>query len=80
MSAELGRIRWMCRRGMLELDVLLERFLDRKGYAQLSLDEKQVFENLLKSPDPVLYSWFLGYEAPEDEQFQKLIKKIMLLV
>lgn len=28
---ELNRLRWQCRRGLLELDVLLERFLEKYG-------------------------------------------------
>ena len=71
-----GRIRWMCRRGMLELDVLFERFLDKNGYDNLSNNEQEVFERLLKEPDPVLYSWLLGHEAPQDKGFVGLLKKI----
>ena len=77
MGDHLGRIRWACcRRGMLEVDVLLERFLDRGGYDTFTPDEKETFEIFLKEPDPVLYSWLLGHEAPEDLKFQKIITKI----
>ena len=30
-AAELNRLRWQCRRGLLELDLVLERFLERHG-------------------------------------------------
>ena len=30
-AAELNCLRWQCRRGLLELDLVLERFLERHG-------------------------------------------------
>ena len=30
-AEELNRLRWQCRRGPLELDLVLERFLERHG-------------------------------------------------
>lgn len=61
------RLRWQCRRGLLELDWLLERFLDR-DYPTLSAAERQAFEQLLSYPDPQLQWWLLEggrAEAPE---------------
>lgn len=69
-----GRLRWKCRRGMLELDVLFERFL-QQGYDQLSEAEQILFESLLEEPDPVLYNWLLGHDEPA-AQFTQLIAKI----
>ena len=37
-----SELRWQCRRGMLELDILLNSFLDEK-FHQLSIDEKNQF-------------------------------------
>ncbi|MGQ9830456.1 MAG: FAD assembly factor SdhE [Thermochromatium sp.] len=56
---ELQRLRWQCRRGMLKLDQLLERFLDL-GCAKLSADEQQDFLALLGEPDPLLSDWSWG--------------------
>ena len=69
-----GRLRWKCRRGMLELDVLFERFLNQ-GYDQLSHAEQELFELLLEEPDPVIYNWLLGHEQPE-AKFVELVAKI----
>lgn len=70
------RMAWKCRRGMLELDSLLERFMAHR-FEFLTDDEIVTFERLLKEPDPVLYSWFLGSETCDDQQFQKIIVKIV---
>lgn len=69
-----GRLRWKCRRGMLELDVLFERFLSH-GYDQLDTTERLLFESLLEEPDPVILNWLMGHEVP-DSVFIALIKKI----
>ncbi|MDH4275602.1 MAG: succinate dehydrogenase assembly factor 2 [Gammaproteobacteria bacterium] len=59
-----GRLRWRCRRGMLELDVILENFLDY-GFADLTLDEQIAFEELLNFSDQELLEYFLGHNKPE---------------
>lgn len=51
---ELERARWRCRRGLLELDILLYRFMD-KHYARLSQAELLQFETLLNLPDNDLW-------------------------
>ena len=51
---ELERARWRCRRGLLELDIILQRFMDLH-YAQLNETELQQFETLLSLPDNDLW-------------------------
>jgi antitoxin CptB len=70
-----GKIRWKCRRGMLELDMILLRFVDQK-YCELSPSQQQQFSDLLNEPDPVLYNWFLGYDAPEDKELVSMVNLI----
>ncbi len=48
---------------MLELDLLLERFLER-GYAALDATGQAQFERLLGHPDPQLHDWLLGLDPP----------------
>jgi antitoxin CptB len=65
MAAELGRLRWRCRRGMKELDMLLSRYLD-EGYGAASAEERAAFQRLLEVQDPLIYAYCLGQErAPE---------------
>ena len=73
---EAEKIKWKCRRGMLELDILLERFYE-KQFQTLTTEEKKSFNCLLDEPDPLLHGWLFGYETPSDSQFQSLVKKIL---
>lgn len=49
----LGRLRWDCRRGMLELDIVLARFMEQH-FERLTLQEVEIFKGLLAYPDPDL--------------------------
>ena len=61
----LNRLRWRCRRGTRELDVLLERFA-RRRLEQLAESELDAFERLLELPDDLLLDFLMGEtEAPE---------------
>jgi antitoxin CptB len=62
----LTKLQWACRRGMLELDVLLGNFLN-EAYPGLSDDNKKRFVRLLGYPDPELLTWLMGSEIPEDQ-------------
>jgi len=65
MIHQLPRLRWACRRGMLELDVLLGNFLE-SGYAGLDDTDKQLFIRLLECDDPEIFAWLMGKEVPAD--------------
>jgi antitoxin CptB len=60
---ELRRLRWRCRRGMKELDVLLERFA-RGGLPAAGPAERCAFSELLELPDPELAGYLLGGVTP----------------
>lgn len=70
-----SELRWHCRRGMLELDILLNSFLD-KGYHLLSAEEKKQFEVLLDYPDQTLFDLLLEKMQSSDSNVTKLINKI----
>jgi antitoxin CptB len=70
-----GRLLWRCRRGMKELDVILERFA-RTRLAGASPAEWGAFERLLGLPDPVLAGYFLGQERPADPELRALAARI----
>jgi hypothetical protein len=50
---------------MRELDVLLQRYLERR-YASASQQEQQAFEALLTLPDPQLFAYVVNREQPTD--------------
>ena len=72
---EVLRLRWQCRRGMLELDLLLNRFLDT-GYASLGEAERATFNRLLAYQDQVLHDWFMGHAVPADAAIRDLLQRI----
>src|ERR1700726_107222 len=75
LDADARRLLWRCRRGMKELDVLLERFA--KGMLPTaSHEERRVFERLLQLPDPMLIDSLLGQVIPEDPELARLLQRI----
>ncbi|NQZ22207.1 MAG: succinate dehydrogenase assembly factor 2 [Colwellia sp.] len=70
------RLRWACRRGMLELDVLFMPFIE-EAYDLLSTKEKQVFERLLAEQDPELFAWFMGHQVCEDKELNDMVQFIL---
>ena len=64
----LDRARWRCRRGMKELDVLLERFAGR-ALDRLDDAELDALERLLGEPDQDVHAWLVsepGSQAPPE--------------
>lgn len=74
-AAELGRLRWRCRRGMKELDHLLMRYLDH-GWAADSDAQRGVFLQILDCEDDILWHWFMGHEEPADVAIASLVARI----
>lgn len=75
MLREPAKIKWACRRGMLELDILLTKFLDNE-FKNLSDADKRLFIELLYLPDPELFSLLMGQVTSPDEQIDRLVQGI----
>jgi antitoxin CptB len=61
-------MRWRCRRGLLELDIVLGRFVERH-YATLDVAELEAFDALLDMPDNPLWDMIAGrLEAPGEQR------------
>ncbi len=74
----IGPLRWRCRRGMKELDVLLERFA-QQVLPQASAAECRVFAELLALPDPLLAEYLLAGEAPAEPHLAQAAYRIRAL-
>jgi antitoxin CptB len=74
-TIEIKQLRWQCRRGMREMDMLLERWLDRH-YTDASLQTKASFTALLQTEDDVLWDWLMGNGAPVEPERALLIDAI----
>ncbi len=75
MAAVTKRMRWRCRRGIRELDLVFGRFLDQ-GFDALPADELEAFERLLDENDLDLYDWLTGRAVPPTEEFRRLIARL----
>lgn len=66
------KLEWQCRRGMLELDVILMPFLE-KHFEQLAEKEQQAFAKVLEEADPDLYTWIMGFGDCEKTELIEII-------
>lgn len=71
----MNRLRWKCRRGMLELDLLLNRFLDA-GYATLDPVAQRHFEQLLDYPDTELLALLMGQTTASQRNIADVVQSI----
>jgi antitoxin CptB len=76
-SRRKAKIKWQCRRGMLELDLILVYFVD-KALENLTEQQLSAFELLLNAPDPVLYSWLMGSDHPTDTESLAIVELIKM--
>lgn len=74
-DADLARLRWRCRRGLLELDLLLQKFLDT-GYTELTPRQRDAFERLLVLADAELLTFMQGTARPTDPELAQLVATI----
>ena len=70
-----NRLQWASRRGMLELDLILQPFIE-DHYDHLEEDDKLRFEVLLEMEDQQLFAWFMRREQPSDPQMQRIVSII----
>ena len=70
-----NRLSWRCRRGMLELDLLLQGFM-QQGYEKLTDADKRVFVVLLDYPDAVLFDLLMGQSVSSDPEIDRVVEKI----
>jgi antitoxin CptB len=73
--ASLQRVRWRCRRGLLELDILLGRFVE-VHYAALTAREREIFEQFLDMADNPLWDLISGRTDTLPEEQNALLIKI----
>ncbi len=75
MSEKKSRILWRCRRGIKEMDIVLQDFI-KNSYDELNNENKSAFSKLLEEQDLDILNWVLGKEKPEDKTLIEIIKKI----
>jgi len=71
----IRRLRWLCRRGMKELDLLLEAFVRRERGA-LANGAMPELEDFLAQEDDLVWEWLLNGGTPPRPEFQALAERI----
>ncbi|GLQ73763.1 succinate dehydrogenase assembly factor 2 family protein [Vibrio sp. vnigr-6D03] len=75
-AEEKARIKWACRRGMLELDVVIMPFFEEQ-FESLSEQEQKDFVSLLECDDPDLFTWIMGHGRSDNLSHASMIDKVV---
>ncbi|HMN21088.1 MAG TPA: succinate dehydrogenase assembly factor 2 [Ottowia sp.] len=75
----LGRLRWRCRRGLLENDLLIERFLGQHG-ERLSPRQAESLTRLMDLADNDLLDLLLARKEPEGELDSPDVRELLGLM
>ncbi|HTW73607.1 MAG TPA: succinate dehydrogenase assembly factor 2 [Steroidobacteraceae bacterium] len=71
-----ARLAWRCRRGRLELDLLLQRWLQRR-YESATPQQRALFAALLELPDPLLAAYLMGAAGASPEPLQPALQALI---
>ena len=74
-DAEQRRLAWRCRRGMLELDIVLQRFIKEK-FGVLSIKELEVFDGLLDLPDNQFWALINDSKTHQDKHLNHILSML----
>lgn len=70
------KLRWQCRRGLKELDVILEPFME-EHYRDLDPELQQLFQRLMAEEDVDLLAWFMRYMRPDDPELARIVDVVL---
>ena len=72
---DAAKLKWRCRRGVKEFDVLFNRFLEA-DYPNLSEEQQGYFHRLLDEQDPVIMDWLFKRSEPKDAGIKWIIERL----
>jgi antitoxin CptB len=73
--ASQSRLLWRCRRGIKEMDLLLEAYVKR-FYPELDAEEQRRFELFLEETDPDILSWITGGAEPDNPAYRRFVRQL----
>lgn len=76
LTAEERKLQWHCRRGLMELDVILGPFFEQH-YLTLSPGDKAAFSRLVDCEDMDLFNWFMRQAMPADPEMERMIGLVL---
>ena len=74
-SARINRLKWHCRRALLELDLVFDRFWEHHG-ADLDTQGEAALSRLLELEDHDLWALVIGREVSDDPGLTDMIKRL----
>jgi len=77
MSKKKSRLLWRCRRGIKEMDIILQDFI-YSSYDKLSDENKMAFSELLDEQDLDILNWIIGKDKPADDKLINIINIIKM--
>ncbi len=75
MSDKKSRLIWRCRRGIKEMDIIFQDFINH-SYDQLTDDKKNAFSRLLDEQDLDILNWIMGKDKPRDNELVNIVNII----
>ena len=75
MSDKKARLLWRCRRGIKEMDIILQEFINI-SYDQLNDEDKNAFSKLLDEQDLDILNWIMGKDKPINDRLANIINII----
>jgi antitoxin CptB len=78
-AGELNKLKWRCRRGLLENDLFIERFFKRHEET-LTVSQAQGLQGLMALADPDLLDLLLARREPEGELDNPDVRKVLRLL
>ena len=72
MERSLDRLRWKCRRGLLELDLVLQRFMDHRFKGE----DLEPLDALLDLPDNDLWDILSGRSENYEDRFSGIVARL----
>ena len=76
MQKNKSMLLWRCRRGMLELDLVLKKFITH-NHEKLSDNELNDFLKLMELEDPVLFNLLVTKTAMPDKSLERIVQSII---
>ena len=75
-TIEMRRLRWRCRRGMRELDMLLLNYAEQR-FSAAEAAEQKAFRTLLSLPDPDILALLTGKLEAEDDHLDAVVQCLL---
>jgi antitoxin CptB len=78
-TGELNKLKWRCRRGLLENDLFIERFF-RRHEETITVVQAAGLARLMDLPDNDLLDLLLARRAPEGDLDRADVREVLALI